>query len=140
MRALKLFTIAVADSLVAKFQRMDTEGSFECFANSPDWGMVNADGSKLNFQEAKKQWLNSPSILTDWKWTTIRRDFKILTKNIVICDWDAKIEVAMKTGDKITYDPDAYTMIFKKIKGQWRIIHTNESGIPVMQKPENVAK
>ena len=45
-----------------------------------------------------------------------------------------KDEAVLKSGDKITYDPHAYTMVFKKIARQWRIIHSHNSGIPVTQK------
>ncbi len=125
---------AVGDSIIARFERLDAVGGFEFYSDSPDWGMVNADGSRWDFQTAKKaqpDWANS---VTAWKSTTTRQDFIFLTKDIVICAWDAKDETFMKSGDKITYDPHAYTLVFKKIAGQWKVIYSHDSGIPVTQK------
>jgi len=42
----------------------------------------------------------------------------------------------MKQGDRITTDPHAYTLIFKKVDGQWKIIYSHDSGFPVVQKTE----
>jgi len=43
-------------------------------------------------------------------------------------------DASLKLGDKIIYDPHAYTLIFKKIDGQWKVFYSNDSAIPVMQK------
>ena len=44
------------------------------------------------------------------------------------------LEMTFKSGDKMKEDPDVYTWIFKKIDGQWKVIYSHESGVPVMQK------
>ena len=124
---------AVADSLIAKAERLDI-GWFDCYVDSPDWGMLNADGTAWDYQTTKKaqpDWINSA---TSWKWTSTRQDFIFLAKDIVICAWVGKDETLMKSGDKITYDPHAYTLIFKKIAGQWKVIYSHDSGIAVTQK------
>ena len=74
------------------------------------------------------------NMATAWKWTTTRQDFIFVTKDIVICAWDGKDETVTKSGDKITYDPHAYTMVFKKIAGQWKVIYSHDSGIAVTVK------
>jgi len=125
---------AVADSLWAAFERMDVEAGSQFYADSPDWKMFNADGSEYDYQTTKKafsEWANSA---TSWKWTTTRQDFIVVTKDIVICAYVGKDETLMKSGDKITYDPHAYTVVFKKIAGQWKVIYQQDSGIAVTQK------
>jgi hypothetical protein len=42
----------------------------------------------------------------------------------------------LKSGDKIIINPHAYTMIFRQIKGQWKVIYSHDSGIPVIQAAE----
>ena len=125
---------AVGDSIIAKLERLDAEGSFQFYSDSPDWVMFNADGSRYDYQVTKKAWLDFPNSVTAWKWTTTRQDFIFVTKDIVICAWDGKDETILKSGDKITYDPHAYTMVFKKIAGQWKVIYQHDSGIAVTQK------
>jgi hypothetical protein len=125
---------AVGDSIIAKWVGLDPEGLLQSYSDSPDWGMVNADGSRWDFQTFKKACLDLPNSATAVKWTTTRQDFIFVTKDIVICAWDGKDETILKSGDKIAYDPHAYTMVFKKIAGQWKAIYSHDSGIPVTQK------
>ena len=126
----------VGDSLIAKDERLDAVSAFQYYSDSPDWGMVNADGSRWDYQYTKKVQPEFFKTIASWKWTTIHQDFKILAKDIVVCAWDGKDETIMKSGEKITVDPHAYTMIFKKIEGQWKVIYSHDSGVPVTQKAE----
>ncbi len=125
---------AAGDSLIASFERLDVEAALQFYAESPDWKMVNADGSAYDYQTNKKflsDWANS---VTSYKWTTTRQDFIIVTKDFVICAWVGKDETLTKSGDKVTYDPHAYTLVYKKIAGQWKVIYQQDSGIAVTQK------
>jgi len=125
---------AVGDRLMTSFERLDAEGGPQFYADSADWAMINADGSRYDYQVTKKAWSEFFNSATAWKWTTIRQDFFVVSKDIVICSWDGKDETVLKSGDKITYDPHAYTIIFKKISGQWKVIYQQDSGIALTQK------
>ena len=125
---------AVGDSLIEKVEKLDAEGFFQYYADTPDCGMVGADGSRVDYQTFKEAMVDFFNAATSWKWTTIRRAFMFITKDIVLCAWDGKSECVMKSGDKITYDLDAFTFIFKKIAGQWKVVYQQQSGTPVTQK------
>lgn len=128
---------AVSDSIIAKFERLDVVGCFQIYyADSPDWGMVNSDGSRWDFQYSMKVAPDFFNSVTSWKWTTTRQDLIYVTKEFVICAWDGKDETIMKSGDKVTIDPHAYTMVFKKIAGHWKVIYSHDSGVPVTQKAD----
>jgi hypothetical protein len=124
---------AVGDSIMAKSERLDL-GLLDHYVDSPDWGMVNADGSRWDYKTTMRVVPDIFKTMTSWKWTTTRQDFMFLTKDIVICAWDGKDETILKSGDKITYDPHAYTMVFRKIAGQWKAIYSHDSGIAVTRK------
>jgi hypothetical protein len=126
----------VNDSVIAKYERLDAVGGFQYYIDSPDWGMVNADGSRWDFQYTKKILPDFFNSITSFKWTTTHQDFKFLTKDIILCAWDGKDVTLLKSGDKITCDPHAYTLVFKKVAGQWKVIYSHDSGIPVTQKAE----
>jgi hypothetical protein len=115
-------------------EKLDGQGVFQFYSDSPDWGMVNADGSRWDYQTTKKANADFFNSATAYKWTTTRQDFMVVSKDIVICAWDGKDETILKSGDKIIYDPHAYTFVFKKIEGQWKIIYSHDSGIPVTKK------
>lgn len=147
---------AVGDSIMSRVERLDVRW-LDFYADSPDWGMVNADGTRWDYQTTKKVQPDFFNSIISWKWTSTHQDFIFLTKDVVICAWDGKDETILKSGDKITadkdlnnlyamdanklmpgdkitYDPHAYTMVFKKIAGQWKVIYSHDSGIPVTMK------
>ena len=124
---------AVCDSITTRIARVDEEW-FDYFADSPDWGLVNADGSRWDYQTAKKFIPDWAKAVTSCKWTTTRQNFIFITKDVVICAWEGKDDTILKSGDKITFNPHAYTMVFKKIAGQWKVIYSHDSGIPVTAK------
>jgi hypothetical protein len=122
---------AVGDSIIAKAEKGDP-GWQDYYSDVPEWVMLNADGSRWDYQTFKKVLLDSSYV--SYKWTTTRQDFMVITKDLVLCVWAAKDETLMKSGEKVTYDPHAYTMLFKKIAGQWKVFYSHDSGTPVMQK------
>ena len=124
---------AVADSIIAKAEKLDV-GFLDHYADSPEWGMVNADGSRWDYPTTLKMVPDLFKSMTAWKWTTTRQDFTFVSRDMVICAWDGKDETTLKLGDKIIYDPHAYTMIFRKIAGQWKAVYSHDSGLPVTQK------
>lgn len=124
---------AVCDSITARVARADA-GWFDYFSDSPDWGMVNADGSRWDYQTTRKFVRDWAGAVTSCRWTTARQNFIFMTKDIVICAWDGKDETFLKSGERITIDPHAYTMVFKRIAGQWKAIYSHDSGIPVTAK------
>ena len=148
----------VVDSIFARVERLDA-GWLDYYIDSPDWCMVNADGTRWDYQTTKKVQFDFFNSVISLKWTTTHQDFIFLTKDIVICALDGKDETILKSGDKIkadadlnslygmdetalmsgdkiTYDPHAYTMVFKKVADNWEIIYQHDSGIPVTQKAE----
>lgn len=148
----------VVDSIFARVERLDA-GWLDYYMDSPDWGMVNADGTRWDYQTTIKVQPDFFNSIISWKWTTTHQAFIFLTKDFVICSMSGKDETILKSGekikadtdlnslygkdetilmsgDKITYDPHTYTMVFKKVAGNWKIIYQHDSGIPVTQKAE----
>lgn len=125
---------AVCDSLWAKWTRLDGEATIQYFRDSPEFVAFNADGSRSEFQAFKQMTLDGASSAAAFKLAPARIDFYVLAKDAVIYSWFGKSEFAMKSGDKITYDPDAGTFVFKKVGGQWKIIYIHESATITTQK------
>jgi hypothetical protein len=124
---------AVLDSILARVDRLDP-GWADYYADSPDWGMANADGSRWDYKTFVKNVPEAFKTMTAYRWTTTRQDCLFMTKDMVICAWDGRDETIMNTGDRVIYDPHAITAVFKKIAGQWKIVYRRDSGTPVMQK------
>jgi len=123
---------SVADAIWANIEKKDAAWFLDYYVDSPNWGMANADGSRYDFQYTTKI-ATDFGPLSSFKWTTLNQDFKILTKDLVLCAWDGKDEYWFKSGEKMTHNPHAYTILFKNIDGQWKVIYQHDSGIPVTQ-------
>jgi ketosteroid isomerase-like protein len=122
----------VFDSLMAAWQRLDGEAGLACY--SPDVIAVG-DSSIIGYQAYKKKWLEDlPKFVTMVKWTSIKGQVTVLSKDLVLSTGFGKLEMSIKTGDKVIIDPQIYTNICKKFGNQWKIIYEHQSGIPMIQK------
>jgi hypothetical protein len=149
--------LVVCDSISVRLQRLDARW-LDYYIDSPDWAMLNADGTRWDYQTTKKVQPDFFNSVISFKWTMINQKFIFLTKDIVICSIDSKDETILKSpdkmkadsnlnglfvndettmkGDRIAYDQHAYTLIFKKSDGQWKVIYSHDSGFPVVQKAD----
>jgi hypothetical protein len=124
----------VVDSILAKAERLDLNGTLPYFWDSPEFVSYNADGSRWDFQAFTKSSTDAFVNMAALKNTTAREEFRVEAKDLVIYSWAGKGEMFMKSGDKITEDPEATTWVFKKVDGQWKIIYCHDSGTTTMQK------
>jgi hypothetical protein len=125
---------AVADTIWAKWEQLDPEAALQYYWNSPEWMSINSQGVRYDLQAYRKLATDFKKSAAAYKWTTTRRDFKVVCRDIVICDWFGQDEAVWKSGDKITFNPHAYTLVFRKNSGQWKLVYSHDSGALVTQK------
>jgi hypothetical protein len=125
---------AVFDSVFAKGEMLDADGALQYY--SPE--LVAVDNSSLiDYPAYKKKWIDFNNSAATVKWTTVRWEFIVLTKDLVISAWVGKMVFLLKSGDKTTIDPQGYTDVCRKVGGHWKVIYEHASGIPVTQKAGN---
>ena len=124
----------VGDTILATFARLDGPRTFQFYANTPHWVMFNADGSQWDYKTTRKGMLDAANAAAAYKYTTLRQDFWVVTKDVVISAWVIKEESVMKSGDTLVYDPHPYTLVFRRMAGQWKVVWSHDSGIPVTHK------
>jgi hypothetical protein len=124
----------VWDSIMARFQRMDTEGGLQYYA--PNFVGYGSDGKRFDLTLYKKYCVSIFKLADSYKWTTYHIDFISITKDIVVISADGKNETIMKTGSPLVFDPSHYTFAFKKLDGQWKLFYHHFSGNPVKQKAD----
>lgn len=125
---------AAADSIMARFERLDADGGMQYYLDSPDFIAFNPDGSRFDYQAMKKAHVDLFNSTASLKILVTRQDFMVLTNDIAIDASVLKAEVTLKSGDKMVFDPNGLTLVFQKIAGQWKIILSHESTAIVMQK------
>jgi hypothetical protein len=124
----------VCDSIWANVVRLEAEATMQYIVDSPEFVSYNPDGSRSDFQAYKKAWLDFVSSAPSIKLTPAREDFYVLAKDAVVYAWFGKSEISLKSGDKMTYDPDAETFVFNKVGDKWKIVYSHESATIVTQK------
>ncbi|MGA2381892.1 MAG: hypothetical protein ABSG61_00500 [Gemmatimonadales bacterium] len=126
---------AVGDSIMARLGRLDGAGAFQFFANTPHWVMFNVDGTQWDYETTRKAMSDSTSSAASYQYTTLRQDFWVVNKDLVICAWVLKDdEVLRKSGDTVVYNQHPYTLVFSRMAGQWKVVWSHDSGTPVTLK------
>jgi hypothetical protein len=126
----------VADSIIANLERVAPEGWSQYWVDSPDWVCFNTNGSRSDYQALRKASLDWPKMANGYTWTTSREDFIILSQDIVVWALQGKDQIVLNSGERISFDPHAYSMMFRKINGQWKMFYLHTSGNAVVQKAE----
>ncbi len=124
----------MVDSIIGKCERLDAVGLVRCFWDSPDFILLTANGTRWDYQTANKEINVAYSSFASIKFTNARIDFPVLSNDIVIYAWFGKEDVAIKSGDKMLFDPYGFIMVFKKIAGEWKVVTLQESATIVIQK------
>ena len=116
----------VLDSIFARFEKLDVNGALKYYSQE----MVKIGDSTLqNFQDYKK----SGDVLKNvdsLKWTEERWECVVLSKNLVLSYWAGKGKWLFKSKERLVFDPNIYTNIFKNENGQWKVIYEQFFGIP----------
>jgi len=123
----------ISDSIIARFARLDTDGAMQYYWDSPDFIAVNPDGSRFDFQAMKKAHVDLFSSTASLKILVTREDFMVLTRDIAIDAAVLKSEITLKSGDKMVFDPNSLTLVFRKIAGEWKVILSQQSTAIAMQ-------
>lgn len=66
-------------------------------------------------------------------YTTVKEDFKFLSKSLVMCTWTGREEYELKIGEHMKVDPYVGSLLFSKIDNEWKIVYTHESSAPAMK-------
>jgi len=120
----------VLDQQLQNAGKLDAEALLQSYSNSPDFILLTAVGSMVDYQGAKNGTAEMYKSLTSLKFTTIKNEFRFLPGNVVICAWLGKCDVVFKTGESATIDSYAITFVFQKLDNQWKIIYSHESASP----------
>ena len=127
---------AVFDKLGKYAEHAEVDSFLGCYDNSPAFLHFSADGKMRNYEEFNGICSEYYSALGYQKLSTITENFNALGPDLVITGWTGNITAHFKNGDIMNMYNYSISNLFKKIKGQWRIIHSHESSLP----PEIIKK
>ena len=127
---------AVFDNIIRYSEQARLGPFLSCYDNSPEFLHFSADGKMRNYEEFKNVCTEYYLALGHQEVSTIGEKFNVLDANLVITGWTGNIIAHFKNGDVMHMHNYSISNLFKKIKGQWKVIHTHESSLP----PEIIKK
>ena len=119
----------VAEDLVHYSETAQLDSFLQGYAEIPDFLAVSADGMIRNYKEFKKICKDYYDRLKEQKLTTIHEIFNVLDDVTVVLCWSGNIDAFFKNGDIWKMQNYTVTYLFKKISGEWKIIHSHESAM-----------
>jgi hypothetical protein len=124
----------IGKGVLQSIERLDIESALKPYLNAPDFLMINPDGSFADYNGFKRTGTETFKQLTSMKQTTIKEEFRFLTKTQVLYTWFGKNEIELKTGEKIKNESYIGSMLFSKINNEWKIVYAHESASPPIQE------
>jgi hypothetical protein len=100
------------------------------YAETPDFLAVSADGIIRNYSELKKICKDYYESLREQKITTTHQIFHVLDEITVLLCWSGNIDAYFKNGDVMKMRNYTVTSLYKKMSGEWKVIHSHESSLP----------
>lgn len=126
----------VVGVIFQSLEKMDVAALFRSYSDEGGFILINTEGFMGNLQMAQfghAEWFKSLSSL---KVTPFMEEFRFLPGNIVLCAWQGKFEMTLKTGEQLNIDRFGITFVFSKIDGHWKVIYQHSSSLPpTPQKP-----
>mgnify|MGYP000323968625 CR=1 FL=1 len=120
------------NEIIKGVKELNAEAALKPYSNDPDFKIVSPDGSETDFKKMMKVQTESFMSVKSMSFTTVKEDFKFLSKNLIMCTWTGKNEFELNTGEKMKISPYVGSMLFSKKDNEWKIIYAHESsGQPV---------
>lgn len=126
----------IFDTITEYSERAQANSFLNCYDSSPTFLHISIDGKMRNYEEFKNICTEYYNSLKEQKIVTIYEKFNVIDTNLVILSWTGNIIAQFRNGDTMKMKNYSITSVFKKIDGQWKIIHSHESALP----PEIIKK
>lgn len=120
----------IFERLTHASETAEADAFLQCYAETKDFLQVSGDGIIRNYQDFKKICKEYYESLREQKITTTHEIFHVLDDNTVVLAWSGNIDAYFRNGDTMKMQNYAVTFLFKKIGGEWKIIHSHESALP----------
>lgn len=106
------------------------------YNNAPDFLHISSDGNMRNYEEFSRICSEYYTALESQEIFTVSENLNIIDTGLVISGWTGNITARFKNGDTMIMNNYSVSNLFKKINGEWKIIHSHESALP----PEFIKK
>jgi hypothetical protein len=115
--------------IIIGVKELNAEAALKPYSNDPDFKIVSPDASVTDFTKMTEVQTESFKSVKSMSFTTVKEEFKFLSKDLIMCTWTGNNEFELKTGEKMKIDPYVGSMLFRKKDNEWKIIYAHESSV-----------
>jgi hypothetical protein len=121
---------AVFEGLIRYTETARVDSFLSHYADCPDFHAVSGDGAIRNYEDFSRICKEYYGSLKEQKLTTQSKIVNILDETAVALCWSGNIDAFFKNGDMMKMPNYTVTFLFKKMSGEWKVIHSHESALP----------
>ena len=111
-------------------EKLNIDSCMTFFENTKDFLAANSDGTSGDYNSVKKANSELFSQIKSFTSNLKKESIRILSKSQVLYTFFAYQTCTHKTGDTMTLDNVALTMLFTKINNSWKVTYIHESSLP----------
>ena len=115
------------EEIIEGAKELNVEAAIKPYSSDTDFKIVNPDASVTDIATMKNAQTESFKTLASLNFTTIKKDFTFLEKDLVMCTWTGRNEFELKSGEKMKIDQYVGSMLFRKKNNEWKIIYAHET-------------
>jgi hypothetical protein len=130
---------ALTQAFFQNIEKLDIEGFMALFESTPEFLAANLDGTSSDYNSLKKMNGDAFSQTAGVSLILKKEAVRILSDSNVLYTFFAEQEITLKTGEKMTFEDMAGTILFTKINGEWKATFYHESALaPVVGDSEDI--
>lgn len=111
---------------IKNWETMNVDLALQAYA--PTFSAFGMSGVKHDLEAYRRSSVDGFKNAIAYKWTPYSLEFLLITKDAVVCAYDARNEITRTSGDTLKIDPSHYTFILKKVAGRWQLTYHHFSG------------
>ncbi len=120
--------------MIKDYEKANVESIMKYYWDSPDFIVINFDGTLSNYQSFKKNIEEQYKNMVSMKIVTAKEEFRFINKDNVLYVWNGTGDGKMKDGGAITFN-EGMTMGFQKITNEWKVAWQTDSCLPPSVTP-----
>jgi hypothetical protein len=118
------------EELIQGCESLDLDRAFRMFSDSPDFLMMATDGTLCDYPTYLANNVNYLRTCSRFRLTTRKQEIRILNPEAAVLAWAYRAEAELRTGERDVVDDAGASFVFRKIRGEWKVVYYHESSSP----------
>ena len=128
--------LQILGNLVEGCESLDMDLAYGMFSRSPDFLMMNTDGSVCDFGTFYKNDVEYLGACARFSLTTFGTEVRVIDHDTAVLAWSYRAEAVLKTGERDIVDKAGASFLFVRKNGEWKVEYYHQSTTPLRRLPD----